>query len=171
MWSVSEWGTGIAVLRYKVWSGIASVVLRRTASENWNWYCTAGRSFETFAEQQLGPVTDAQVCKDQEEDGSYDDHDEDGHDDEVDMAMMTYLASKLSAVFFAKLPQVVWMLGGRPPVHRRHQIVISSMFATIESPLAFIIRYCHHHQDNILIRYHHPGIILIRYHHNHNCHN
>ena len=39
--------------------------------------------------------------------------DEDGHDDEVDMAMITYLASKLSAVFFAKLPQVVWMLGGR----------------------------------------------------------
>ena len=114
MWAVSEWGTGIAVQRYKMWSGIASVVLRRTVPENWNWYCTAGRSFETFAEQQLGPVTDAQVCKDQEEDGSYDDHDEDGHghDDEVDMAMITYLASKLSAVFFAKLPQVVWMLGG-----------------------------------------------------------
>ena len=88
------------------------LVLRRTVPENWNWYCTAGRSFETFAEQQLGPVTDAQVCKDQEEDGSYDDHDEDGLDDEVDIAMMTYLASKLSAVFFAKLPRVVWMLGG-----------------------------------------------------------
>ena len=111
------------------------LVLRRTVSENWNWYCTAGRSFETFAEQQLGPVTDAQVCKDQEEDGSYDDHDEDGRDDEVDMAMITYLASKLSAVFYCPVMQVVWMLGGRgPPVHRRHQIVISSMFPTIESP-------------------------------------
>lgn len=97
------------------------------ALENVVWYCGAlfqrtgtgiaplaghSRLGETFAEQQLGPVTDAQVCKDQEEDGSYDDHDEDGHDDEVDMAMITYLASKLSAVFFAKLPQVVWMLGG-----------------------------------------------------------
>ena len=41
------------------------------------------RDEETSAEQQLGPVTDAQVCKDQDGDENYEDHDEDGLEDEV----------------------------------------------------------------------------------------
>ena len=41
------------------------------------------RDEETSAEQQLGPVTDAQVCKDQDGDENYEDHDEDDHEEEV----------------------------------------------------------------------------------------
>ena len=36
------------------------------------------RDEETFAEQQLGSVTDAQVCKDRDEDDDYEDHEEEG---------------------------------------------------------------------------------------------
>ena len=79
MWS----GSVLHRFSIAVWSGIAPRYYKVG-----NWYCTelAGHSRlgreggRTFAEQQLGPVTDAQVCKDREEDDSYDDHDED-HDD------------------------------------------------------------------------------------------
>ena len=36
------------------------------------------RDEETFAEQQLGSVTDAQVCKDRDEDDDYEDYEEEG---------------------------------------------------------------------------------------------
>ena len=97
-------GVVIAVHCYKVWSGIARWLVLHTGIARHcflvgagiaGWHCTALllsgevvlqagwpviRDEETFAEQQLGPVTDAQVCKDQDEDDNYD-------EDEVDSEM------------------------------------------------------------------------------------
>ena len=66
-WYCVGWYCGLVGI---VWVGIVGwLVLHR-------WPVI--RDEETFSEQQLGSVTDAQVCKDRDEDDDYEDHEEEG---------------------------------------------------------------------------------------------